>query len=129
MRFDSSAEELERILVQKQGESLRDPSNIPHAYGLPSTASSSSLSPAAASLATTNSKRSFGKAMSKLKGPKSSAQLVKQEEDARNRVGQSSDAYRSTVNGAQAVWSEYFNLQLPRILRVSFSRPYLCAGC
>jgi hypothetical protein len=35
-------------------------------------------------------------------------------------MGQSSDAYRAQVTGAQAVRQEYFNLQLPRILRVRF---------
>ena len=62
--------------------------------------------------------------MSKLKGPKTSAQVAKQEEEVRSRMGQSSDSYRNQVLGAQAVRQEYFNLQLPRILRVSvFSSP------
>lgn len=75
---------------------------VPHSSSGPSTAN----------------KRSFGKAMSKLKGPKNPAQVAKQEEEVRSRMGQSSDAYRSQVIGAQAVRQEYFNLQLPRILRV-----------
>lgn len=57
--------------------------------------------------------------MSKLKGPKTVAQVAKQEEEARARMGQSSDAYRSQVIGAQTMRQEFFNLQLPRILRVS----------
>ncbi|SGZ20426.1 BQ5605_C021g09275 [Microbotryum silenes-dioicae] len=103
-RFDSAAEELERLLLLKQGESLKD-NVVPHASTAPTSTSSN--------------KRTFGKAMSKLKGPKNAAQVAKQEEDVRMRMGQSSDAYRSQVIGAQAVRQEYFNLQLPRILRVS----------
>lgn len=61
---------------------------------------------------------SFGKAMSKLKGPKSVAQAARQEEEVRSRMGQCSDAYRSQVIGAQGVRQEFFKLQLPRILRV-----------
>lgn len=57
--------------------------------------------------------------MSKLKGPKTVAQVAKQEEEARARMGQSSDAYRSQVIGAQTMRQEFFKLQLPRILRVS----------
>ncbi|SCV74859.1 BQ2448_7888 [Microbotryum intermedium] len=102
-RFDSAAEELERLLLLKQGESLKD-NIVPHASATPSSASSN--------------KRTFGKAISKLKGPKNAAQVAKQEEEVRMRMGQSSDAYRSQVIGAQAVRQDYFNLQLPRILRL-----------
>lgn len=59
--------------------------------------------------------------MSKLKGPKNPAQVAKAEEEVRSRMGQSSDAYRAQVQGAQSVRQEYFNLQLPRILRVRFA--------
>lgn len=105
----------------KQGESLRDPTNIPHAYSQSSAISSgSSIASSSVNSTKDNSKRTFGKAISKLKGPKTLAQVVKQEEESRTRMGQSSDAYRSQVIGAQAVRQEYFNLQLPRILRVSF---------
>lgn len=101
-RFDSSAEELERLLILKQGESVKDTST-PHGAASASAAKS----------------RSFGKAMSKLKGPKNAQQIAKQEEETRSRMGQASDAYRAQVLGAQSVRQEYFNLQLPRILRVS----------
>ncbi|GAA5985878.1 hypothetical protein JCM11641_005330 [Rhodosporidiobolus odoratus] len=101
-RFDSAAEELERLLMLKQGESFT-PSSLPHA-GL-----SSSNNPSKG--------RSFGKAMSKLKGPKNPAQVAKAEEEVRMRMGQSSDAYRAQVQGAQTVRQDYFQTQLPRILR------------
>ncbi|BGP17900.1 Rho GTPase-activating protein [Rhodosporidiobolus nylandii] len=101
-RFDSAAEELERLLLLKQGEAVT-PSSVPH------SSASSSTNPSKG--------RSFGKAMSKLKGPKNPAQVAKLEEEVRSRMGQSSDAYRAQVTGAQAVRQEYFNMQLPRILR------------
>ncbi|KAM0749509.1 RhoGAP-domain-containing protein [Meredithblackwellia eburnea MCA 4105] len=99
-RFDSAAEELERLLLIKQGESLKDP-----------------IAPFATTGQGGPNKRTFGKAMSKLKGPKTVAQVAKQEEEVRARMGQSSDSYRAQVLGAEAVRQEYFNLQLPRILR------------
>lgn len=108
-RFDSAAEELEKILLVKQGESLKDPTNALHIQSAAASGTASS---------STNSRRTFGKAMSRLKGPKTLAQVQRQEEDVRSRMGQSSDAYRSQVMGAQAVRTEFFNLQLPRILRV-----------
>lgn len=103
-RFDGAAEELERLLLTKQGESLKD-NIVPHASSGPSSASTK--------------QRTFGKAISKLKGPKNAAQVAKQEDEVRMRMGQSSDAYRSQVIGAQAVRQEYFSQQLPKILRVS----------
>lgn len=89
---------------------------------LPTPSSSSHLPPSNSSLSSLNApnpKRTFGKAMSKLKGPKSVAQLVKAEEEAHSRLGQSNEAYRAQVLGAQGLRQEYFNSQLPRILRVS----------
>lgn len=103
MRFDSAAEELERLLLMKQGESLKDPI-------APYTSASASQGG--------GKQRTFGKAMSKLKGPKSVSQIAKMEEEVRSRMGQSSDSYRAQVIGAQTVRQEYFSLQLPRILRV-----------
>ena len=111
MRFDSAAEDLERLLVLKQGEMVT-PSSVPHA-GSSHAAGASSKG------------RSFGKAMSKLKGPKNAAQDAKQEEEVRSRMGQTSDSYRAQVSGAQSLRQEYFQTQLPRLLRVSlgvFSR-------
>ena len=105
-RFDSSAEELERLLLVKQGESLKDPI-------APYTSGGGGIGNGGAGA----NKRTFGKAISKLKGPKSLAQVARQEEDVRSRMGQSSDSYRAQVIGAQTVRQEYFSLQLPRILR------------
>jgi hypothetical protein len=55
--------------------------------------------------------------MSKLKGPKNPAQVAKQEEEMRSRMGQASDSYRAMVQGCQSVKQEYFNQQLPKLLR------------
>ncbi|GAA5884654.1 hypothetical protein JCM3774_002549 [Rhodotorula dairenensis] len=104
MRFDAAAEDLERLLVLKQGETVT-PSSVPHAGS----------STAAGGVASKG--RSFGKAMSKLKGPKNAAQYAKQEEEVRSRMGQTSDSYRAQVSGAQSVRQEYFQTQLPRVLR------------
>lgn len=56
--------------------------------------------------------------MSKLKGPKNAAQYAKQEDEVRTRMGQTSDSYRAQVAGAQTARQEYFQSQLPRVLRV-----------
>lgn len=102
-RFDAAAEELERLIVAKSGESVKDLNNVPHL-------GSGASGPAA------SSKRTFGKAMSKLKA-KNPAQLAKQEDETRSRMGRESDAYRGQVLATQQVRQEYFNLQLPRLLR------------
>jgi hypothetical protein len=46
-------------------------------------------------------------------------QIQRQEDDIRTRVSNASDAYRKAVTDTQATRQEYFNFQLPRILRVS----------
>ena len=42
----------------------------------------------------------------------------RQEDDVRGRVSAASDAYRKAVTETQGIRQEYFNFQLPRILRV-----------
>lgn len=99
-RFDSTHEELERILLSKEGESMKDGTH--NRNGGPS------------------GKRVIGKAVAKggmlLKG-KNPASIAKQEEDARQRMSTFSDAFRKAVLETQAMRQEYFNFQLPRILR------------
>jgi hypothetical protein len=46
-------------------------------------------------------------------------QLQRQEDDVRLRMSNASDAYRKAVTDTQSIRQEYFNFQLPRILRVS----------
>jgi len=57
--------------------------------------------------------------MSKLKGPKNPAAVARQEEELRVRMGQTSDSYRAATEGLRGFKQEYFNLQLPKLLRVS----------
>ncbi|GAA5970788.1 hypothetical protein JCM3765_006307 [Sporobolomyces pararoseus] len=108
IRFDSAAEELERLLLIKSGESLTTTS-IPHA----DSSTTSSLSQHGGS-----SGGGKGRSlMSKLKGPKNPQQILKQEEELRSRMGQASDSYRASLQGCQVVKQEYFNQQLPKLVK------------
>ena len=115
-----TAEELERVLIQKEGESLRDTGVQGRSPGGHRT-------------------RVIGKAVAKggmlLKGknpgnvsepsrwprdiPHSLLQIQRQEDDIRQRMSAASDQYRKNMTDTQAIRQEYFNFQLPRILRVS----------
>ncbi|KAF9266777.1 RhoGAP-domain-containing protein [Marasmius fiardii PR-910] len=99
-RLDITSEELERVLLQKEGESLKD--NSVQARG------------------GAGGKRVIGKAVAKggllLKG-KNPGNIQRQEDDVRARVSAASDAFRKAVIDTQAMRQEYFNFQLPRILR------------
>lgn len=121
-RFDLTAEELERVLVTKEGENMKD---------------TSMRSPGASG---GGGKRALGKAVQKggllLKGknPQNvspflcdisivlmyASQIQRQEDDVRARMSTASDIYRKAVLDTQTMRSEYFNFQLPRILRVSY---------
>ncbi|KAF7309814.1 hypothetical protein MIND_00353300 [Mycena indigotica] len=100
-RLDIASEELERVLLQKEGESLKDNTVQQRAGGA-------------------GGKRAIGKAVAKggllLKG-KNPGNIQRQEDDIRTRVSNASDAYRKAVTDTQAMRQEYFNFQLPRILR------------
>ncbi|GAA5850966.1 hypothetical protein JCM3766R1_003960 [Sporobolomyces carnicolor] len=121
-RFDSAAEELERFLLIKSGESIT-PTNVPHAAASGSSPSNSSTSQLANGSISSGAGGGSGggkgrSLMSKLKGgPKNPAQVAKQEEELRSRMGQASDSYRAMVLGSQSVKQEYFNQQLPKLLR------------
>ncbi|KAF9786398.1 RhoGAP-domain-containing protein [Thelephora terrestris] len=99
-RFDLTAEELERLLIQKEGESYKD-TGVRSPGGI-------------------GGKRAIGKAVAKggllLKG-RNPGNLQRQEDDIRSRMSNASDAYRKAVTETQAIRQEYFNFQLPRILR------------
>ncbi|EJD47891.1 RhoGAP-domain-containing protein [Auricularia subglabra TFB-10046 SS5] len=105
-RFDVTAEELERVLLQKEGETLRD-----------TAVQGQNRSPG---LSGAGSKRALGKAVQKggllLKG-KNPNNMLRQEEDVRTRMSAASDVYRKAVLETQTIRQEYFNFQLPRILR------------
>lgn len=99
-RFDMTGEELERLLLQKEGESLKDN--------------------AMQGRSPVNGKRVIGKAVAKggmlLKG-RNPQNIQRQEDDIRARMSSASDAYRKAVTDTQTIRQEYFNFQLPRILR------------
>lgn len=100
-RFDSAVEELERVLLSKAGENARDSSNLPHD-----------------TTSTISKGRTLGKAIGKLKGgPKNAAQIQRLEEEARLKTRLTSDAYRQQVLTTQQIRQEYFNLQLPKLLK------------
>ncbi|KAJ7334121.1 Rho GTPase activation protein [Mycena albidolilacea] len=100
-RLDITSEELERVLLQKEGESLKDNTVQQRQGGA-------------------GGKRAIGKAVAKggllLKG-KNPGNIQRQEDDIRSRMSSASDAYRKAVTDTQAMRQEYFNFQLPRILR------------
>ncbi|KZT66142.1 RhoGAP-domain-containing protein [Daedalea quercina L-15889] len=102
VRVDVTAEELERLLLQKEGESMKD-------------SQLQGRTPGGAS-----GKRVIGKAVAKggmlLKG-RNPGNLQRQEEDIRARMSKESDAYRKAVTETQAIRQEYFNFQYPRLLR------------
>lgn len=126
-RLETTSEELERVLLQKEGESFKD-------TGVQSRSGGS------------GGKRVIGKAVAKggllLKGRNPGNvghtathrwerkpdiwqifhKIQRQEDDIRARVSTASDQYRKAVFDTQAMRQEYFNFQLPRILRVSFDR-------
>ncbi|EPQ31318.1 uncharacterized protein PFL1_06843 [Pseudozyma flocculosa PF-1] len=95
-RFDATAEDLERLLLLKSGESTKGGELAP------------------------GGKRTLGKAIGKsglLFKNKNPQQILKQEEEIRARTSNASDAFRKEVLSTQGIRQEYFNLQLPRILR------------
>ncbi|KAJ7155437.1 Rho GTPase activation protein [Mycena crocata] len=100
-RLDITSEELERVLLQKEGESLKDNTVQQRQGGV-------------------GGKRAIGKAVAKggllLKG-KNPGNIQRQEDDIRSRMSNASDAYRKAVTDTQSMRQEYFNFQLPRILR------------
>ncbi|BEJ16227.1 hypothetical protein CspHIS471_0508320 [Cutaneotrichosporon sp. HIS471] len=109
-RFDQTAEELERILVAKEGESFRD-------AGMRSANAANAA--AGNGLPQASGKKGIGKAMTKglFKG-KNPAQMAKHEDDVRARMASTSEAFRKACLESQALRQEYFNHQLPRIVRV-----------
>ncbi|KAL7421093.1 hypothetical protein Q5752_003977 [Cryptotrichosporon argae] len=110
-RFDSTAEELERVLVAKEGESFKDSGMRSSASGSSSTASTTSTVPGP-------NKRGIGKAAKGLFKGKNPAQMQRQEDDVRARMASASEAFRKAVLESQALRQEYFNFQLPKILRL-----------
>ncbi|ORX39261.1 hypothetical protein BD324DRAFT_619059 [Kockovaella imperatae] len=114
-RFDSTAEELERVLVAKEGESMKD-SGMRSSPSSSSTNTSGSGNPSGSG----GGKRGLGKAMKGgllFKG-KGAGAMAKQEDDVRSRMAQASETFRKAVLESQALRQEYFNFQQPKILRL-----------
>jgi hypothetical protein len=109
-RFDGAAEELERLLVSKEGESFKD-------AGMRNAVHNGASGPNNSG----GGKRALGKAMKTggmlFKG-KGAGSIQKQEDDIRARLGTANDAFRKSVQDYQTLRQEYFNFQLPKILRV-----------
>lgn len=111
-RFDTTVEELERILILKEGGSLKD--------------SGMQLSPGGSANGSSDSgggggRKKLGKAIGKGAGltrKGEDEQMQRQEDEVRQRMSQASDTFRKSVLDAQSVRQEYFNTQLPKILRV-----------
>ncbi|KAF9518998.1 hypothetical protein BS47DRAFT_1370866 [Hydnum rufescens UP504] len=94
-RVNVTGEELQRFLISKEGESSRD----------------ALMGPGTGTGRMGNRRRRM-----LLKG-RNPASLQRQEEDIRSRMSTASDAYRKAVLETQTLRQEYFNFQLPRILR------------
>ncbi|KAJ1574162.1 hypothetical protein NDA12_005999 [Ustilago hordei] len=109
-RFDTAAEDLERLLLLKSGESTKT-GEIQSSGGGGGGGGGGGVG---------SGKRTLGKAIGKsglLFKNKNPQQILKQEEEIRARTSSASDAFRREVLNTQGVRQEYFNLQLPRILR------------
>ncbi|OBZ66849.1 Rho GTPase-activating protein 23 [Grifola frondosa] len=98
----ATTDELDRLLLQKEGESVRDNALQGRSPG------------------GVNGKRVIGKAVAKggllLKG-RNPQNIQRQEDDVRTRMSNASDAYRKAMHDTQAIRQEFFNFQRPRILR------------
>ncbi|KAK0531169.1 Rho GTPase-activating protein, partial [Tilletia horrida] len=123
-RFDSTAEELERLLLMKQGESAKIGELHNSSSGSGGSGSGGGGGNALDRIGVTGaggvSKRTLGKAIGKgglLFKNKNPQQILRQEEDVRLRTSNASDTFRKEVTNAQQIRQEYFNLQLPRLLR------------
>ncbi|KAA1079251.1 hypothetical protein PGT21_005373 [Puccinia graminis f. sp. tritici] len=115
-KFDVTVEELERVLMSRQAD---NPTGAPGPAPGGSNNIGISSHPSSSSSQTKSQAKAIGKAISKLaaKGTRSAGHLARLEDEVRGRMGLVSDAYRAQVLATQQVRQEYFNLQLPRILR------------
>lgn len=122
-RFDSSVEELERCLMSKAGEHPSGRAEFqqtnPNLNSHSSSSSSMSLSSQANGPLPSqpSSKRTFGKAMSKLKSGGKSGFSGRSEEELRVKMAGASDEYRKQVQFCQGVRREHWVVGIPRILR------------
>lgn len=102
--FSKVQDELERFLVAKEGENLKEARMQVPAAGSSGKRGAMGLQKAVA------------KGGMLLKGKNH-----RQEEDVRARMSAASDGYRKVVLDTQALRQEYFNFQLPRTLKVDWA--------
>ena len=96
-RVDLTSEELERVLVAKEGESMKDAQMSPRGG---------------------NAKRTpLSRAGLLLKG-KNPGSAQRQVEDVRIRMSSASTAFEKARNDFKTLRQDYFTNQLPRIVRV-----------
>jgi len=100
----AAQEDLEKFVITKEGESMKDSRMLG-----PQHTSSHRKGPSPIV-------KAIGKGgMFNRKNP---AALARQEDDVRARMSAASNSYQKTKQDMQGLKSEYFNLQLPRTLRV-----------
>lgn len=100
-RVDLTSEELERVLVAKEGESMKD----------------AQMSPRGGNQKRTGLTRAVAKSGLLLKG-KNPGSVQRQEEDVRARMSSASTAFEKARNDFKVLRQDYFTNQLPRIVRV-----------
>ena len=103
-RVEFTNEELERLLVAKEGETMKDAQMSPRA-GNPKRAGGLTKAVARSGLL--------------LKG-KNPGSIQRQEEDVRTRMLSASTAFEKARNEFKSLRQDYFTNQLPRIIRVRF---------
>jgi hypothetical protein len=110
------------LLVAKEGESFKESGM--RSSGSMASNSSGGMGGQGSQTGGPNGggKKVFNKAISKggmlFKG-KGPASIAKQEDEVRSRMTQASETFRKAVLESQGLRQEYFNFQLPKILRVS----------
>lgn len=103
-RVDLTSEELERVLVAKEGESMKE----------------AQMSPRGGNPKRTGISRAVVKSGLLLKG-KNPVSVQRQEEDVRARMSSASTAFEKARNDFKVLRQDYFTNQLPRIVRVRSS--------
>jgi len=105
-QFYTAQDELERFVVAKEGESMKDARMQSPQQG--ASGSRKGQSPIV---------KAIGKG-GMLLNRKNPAALARQEDDVRAKMSSASNGYHKSKLDMEGLRSEYFNLQLPRTLRV-----------
>ncbi|OWZ38970.1 GTPase activating protein [Cryptococcus neoformans Tu259-1] len=119
-RLDSIIDDLDRVLAAKEGEALKDvrSGGAYNTVGGPAYGGAPSSN---MNLHNGGGKSKLGKAMKTggllFKG-KGAGSLQKQEDDSRAKMDQANETFTKAVAESMQLRKEYFNYQLPRILRI-----------